>query len=150
MAKLQELPFRNVAISYIDVRRKAESAPFLRLHMTADLTPALRNRMDWSIGNGQKSGDFVGTVQAVKMIIGPQQKKLPGMEVAEIEVEVSEVSTFSFTEKKDKDGNTKLLCYYADILSSESAMKVTYSAIGKTSEVPDEDKGGAADEGAKD
>lgn len=162
MAANRSLIFRGVTIRYLDMRRKSESAPFVRLHLTADLSDNVRATMGWSVGDNQSSGSFIGSINAVAAIFGPNQKKLPGMEVAEVNVECHEVGDFTFSEVKGKDGATKgmkldfiirsneidaeakLGAYWRQIMGGDSQLKVTYSGIGKQQNLEATEEQGAA------
>lgn len=153
MANVQALTFRGALIRYIDVRRKKEGPPFVRVHFCADLSAPIRSAMGWSVGEGQKSGSFSGLVVAQTLILTPNNRKLPGMgDVGELQIECTEVSDFAFVEKRDKDGAlkgtslnfvarsadddaaAKLDAYWRGVLGGDSQLKVTYSAIGTRSE----------------
>ncbi len=148
-SKPKTLIFRGARIRNFIAQRKAESAPFVRLHVTCDLSAPVRAAMGWSIGEGQSSGKFTGGMSATHLIFTPNQKKLDGMGGAdECQIEAHEVGEFSFVERKDKDGNVKgtdlmftvrsndpvaaakLYEYWGSVMGTDAQLKIAYTGIG--------------------
>lgn len=160
MAKQQTITFRNVHLRYYDGRRKDESAPFVRLHLTADYSKPVAEAMGWpeTIGDGVTDGSLSGRMAAVALILTPNDKMLKSRE---LQIECSEVSDFRFVAEKDEDtgrvvsaelrfiarsnqkGAAALLEDYWHAVGAEDAqMKLSYTkaAVQGTLDIPaDED-----------
>lgn len=151
MGKKQQnvLIFRNARIRYFDVRRKKEQPPFVRLALMTDLSDTIRLAMGWSIGDGQVNGKFAGSVTATHMILTPNQKRLPTMEVSDLQMNCDEVGEFQFIEHLDSDGYSKgadltfvvrssdpeaaakLDAYWRTMLGEGAELRVGFTQIGK-------------------
>lgn len=99
---MNTLIFRNVHIRYADLRRKDESMPFTRLHLTSDLSSTICEAMDWEMpGDGQSDGSLIGKLTASHLILTPNEK---GLKLKEIQIECSEAGDFKFVCTKDDEG----------------------------------------------
>lgn len=150
--------FRGARIRDFTALRKKESAPFIRLKIVCDLSSNVRSTMGWSIGDGQKSGSFAGSINATHLLFTANQKKLEGMgeHSGECQIDAHEVSDFSFVERVDKDGTAKgtdlyftvrtndpnaaaLLYAYIAAVPADSQLKVGYTSVGVKPAETDDD-----------
>lgn len=166
MAKLSKMTFRNVRIRYIDLRRKAESAPFVRLHLVADLSTTIKESMGWEPGSGISSAGLAGLINADSIILTPpNQRKLPGVgvDVDEVQVTATDASDFKFVERKNKEGlpaGMELLCmvrshdeaaaakleqFWRGVQGAAFTAQLRYSSIGIQAEIDNGEDAGAAE-----
>jgi hypothetical protein len=142
------LTFRNVHIRFFDVRRKKDGPPFIRIHLSADLSAPIRTAMGWSIGEGQDRGNFGATVKCTHLMLSPNQLPLL-VGGREIQIGCDDASDFGFVERIDKDGSSKgidllfvvrstdpeacakLDDYWRATGDIDSQMKLAYTLIGK-------------------
>lgn len=93
MSKLNTMVFRGVTLRYFDGRRKEESMPFVRLHLTADVSVPVFEEMQWAIGEGVTSGKLSGRLSCSHLILTPNEK---GLKQYELQLEIAEASDFDF------------------------------------------------------
>lgn len=99
---MNSLIFRNVHLRYADLRRKDESMPFARLHLTADLSSVICEAMGWEMpGDGQSDGSLIGKLTCSHLVLTPNEK---GLRARELQIECSDCGDFKFVGVKDDDG----------------------------------------------
>lgn len=149
MAANKKMIFRGARIRFIDIRRKGESAPYVKIKMTADLSAPIKSAFGWEPGDGESGAGLRGNLNAISMVLAPNQRKLAGMEVAEVQLNCTNVHDFKWNSKLDKDGavksveltfeivtndpeaEAKMGAYWREILGGDAALSVMYNGIGK-------------------
>jgi hypothetical protein len=101
---MEHITFRGASIRYIDVRQGKEGGDvFCRIHMSADYSEQVREKMDWpmisdSITDCKLSGSLLGT----NFILTPADKQLARYE---LNFDISSIEDFQVKTEKDEDGD---------------------------------------------
>lgn len=139
----EQITFRGCLVRHFDFRRK-EKVCFVRIHLTADYSTPVREKMDWSempvsITSAKLSGELNGT----HFILTPANKE---MQQHELQLDINSADGFEFISGQPKeDGgsrNTKLnfivhtsklgaetqvAGYMRALADSEGALRISYT-----------------------
>lgn len=139
----EQITFRGCLIRHFDFRRK-EKVCFVRIHLTADYSTPVREKMDWSempvsITSAKLSGELNGT----HFVLTPANKE---MRQHELQLDINSADGFEFisSQPKEEGGsrNTKLnfivhtsklgaetqvAGYMRAMADSEGALKISYT-----------------------
>lgn len=95
-----KLILRNTRINTVDLRKQKESMPFVRVHMSADLTPPICEAMGWTMpGPGIDSGKLAGSLVCTHLLMIPSEKAL-----GDTQFDIAETDDFSFTGEVLQEG----------------------------------------------
>lgn len=142
---MSKITFRGAHVRYFDVRKEKESAPFVRLHITAEMTNPVMEAMEWQpIPECVDKCNLGGILSSRNLILTPNQKELRDQE---IELECSQVSDFQlhriadgesrrtelrFIIRANEDKAPTLLWEYLRVVGqAEGALKISYSSQEK-------------------
>lgn len=95
--------FRGAVLKYIDVRQGKEGGDvFCRIHMSADYSEQVRDKMDWDeIPESITDCKLTGSLLATNFILTPGDKQLHRWE---LNFDISSVEDFQVVALKDDDG----------------------------------------------
>lgn len=99
---MPNLLFRGAFIRHFDVRHDEDAKKFIRIHLTADFTEAIMEKMEWeTVPDCVPKATLTGQITAHHMILTPSGKELLQHE---LQIAISEVRDFQLVRVKDEEG----------------------------------------------
>jgi len=132
---MSSITFTGAFIRNADLCRPKEGGPFARIHLTANLTKAVRDEMAWEeLPDCLDSGKLDGELNGKAMILTPNADKLAKHE---IQLECSEVNDFQMFHVRNKDGESKRMeLRFSARCNEDGAIGIIEQYIRKIGDAP--------------
>lgn len=102
----ESITFRGAVLKHFDMRQAKEgAAAFVRIHMSADYSEQVREKMEWErVPDSIMEAKLSGGLSAIHLVLTPGDKQLRNHE---LQFEISSVEDFQVVPLKDDEGEIR-------------------------------------------